>query len=131
MPAPALELREVGSVSRTGCQRRVFLFETIGITVFHWCERAADGDEIGARVEIQRLEERPGTHEFHAVELLLHDPLFRADLFRLSTGTRGNLDRAHYHPRFTGRSACGRVFEPELTADPVSWLARRLSDLPG
>lgn len=131
MHAPALELREVGTVSSTGCQRRVFLFETIGITVHHWCERAADGDEVGARVEIQRLEERPGDHEFHAWEFLLHDPLFRADLFRISTGTPGNFDRAHYHPRFDGRVAGGRVFEPELTADPLSWLAGRLSDLPG
>jgi hypothetical protein len=131
MHAPAVELHDVGTVSATGCQRRVFLFETIGITVQHWRERTAVGDELGARIELQRLEQLPGSHEFHAWELRLYDPLFRADLFRLSTGLPGNFDRAHYHPRFNGREAHGRVFDPELTADPASWLERRLFDLPG
>ena len=124
-----LELRDLGGVSSSGYVRRVFLFETLGITAQNWRERAEDGDEIGVRVEIQCLEEGPGRQEFDAVELRLHDPIFRADLFTLSTGRSGNFDRAHYHDSFTDREPGPRHFEPELTKDPMGWLEAKLSNL--
>ena len=127
----AMLLRSVGSVSSAGYLRRVFLFETFGITSQLWTERAQDGDEVGVRVEIQRLEEQRGRSEFDAVELRLYDPVFRADLFSLSTNAPGNFDRAHVHERFDGRDPGPRVFEPALTEDPVAWLAGKLSDLDG
>ena len=65
--SPALELRSVGEVSSAGYLRRVFLFETIGIIAQHWSEQAADGREVGVRVEIQRLDEQPGAREYDAV----------------------------------------------------------------
>jgi hypothetical protein len=126
----ALELRGVGQVSSAGYLRRVFLFETIGITAQHWSEQASDGREVGVRVEIQRLDERPGDQEYDAVELRLHDPVFRADLFTLETGAPGNFDRAHYH-RFEGRYPGERFFDPALRQDPLGWLAGRLADLDG
>jgi hypothetical protein len=124
----ALELRSVGQVSSAGYLRRVFLFETIGITAQHWSEETSDGREVGVRVEIQRLDEQPGDHEYDAVELWLHNPVFRADLFTLETGAPGNFDRAHYH-RFEGRYPGERFFDPALSQDPLAWLAGRLADL--
>jgi hypothetical protein len=126
----ALELRSVGEVSSAGYLRRVFLFETIGITAQHWSEQASDGREVGVRVEVQRLDEQPGGREYDAVELRLYDPVFRADLFTLETCAPGNFDRAHYH-RFEGRYPGERYFDPALTNDPMTWLAGRLSDLDG
>jgi hypothetical protein len=124
------ELRSVGQVSSAGYLRRAFLFETIGITAQLWSEQSSDGQEIGVRVEMQRLDEQPGEGEYDAVELRLHDPIFRADLFTIDTGASGNFDRAHYH-RFEGRFPGERFFDPALTDSPVTWLADRLSDLDG
>jgi hypothetical protein len=124
----SLELRSVGHVSSAGLLRRAFLFETIGITAQHWQEHGSAGDETGVRVEIQRLEEQRGAREYDAVELRLHDPIFRADLFALSTGAPGNFDHAHYH-RFVGRDPGDRFFESSLTQDPLSWLTGKLSNL--
>ena len=58
--SPALELRSVGEVSSAGYLRRVFLFETVGITAQHWSEQAGRRPGVGVRVEIQRLDEQPG-----------------------------------------------------------------------
>jgi hypothetical protein len=102
MSTTAPELRSVGEVSSAGYVRRAFLFETVGITAQLWSEQGGDGREAGVRVEMQRLDEQPGASEYDAVELRLHDPIFRADLFRIDTGAPGNFDRAHYH-RFEGR----------------------------
>jgi hypothetical protein len=124
------ELRSVGQVSSAGYLRRAFLFETIGITAQLWSEQSSDGQEIGVRVEMQRLDEQPGEHEYDAVELRLHDPIFRADLFTIDTGAPGNFDRAHYH-RFEGRFPGERFFDPALADSPLTWLAGRFSDLDG
>jgi hypothetical protein len=79
---------------------------------------------------MQRLDEQPGEREYDAVELRLHDPIFRADLFTIDTGAPGNFDRAHYH-RFEGRFPGERFFDPALADSPLTWLAGRLSDLDG
>jgi predicted HD phosphohydrolase len=126
---PAVELQDVGSVSSAGVQRRCFFFAGIGITAQHWRERADDGDETGVRVEIQRLTQDSGPMEFAAVQLLLHDPVWRADLFSFSAEPPGNFARAHYHPSFDGREPTDRHWDPELTRDPVTWLTGQLAHL--
>jgi predicted HD phosphohydrolase len=125
----AVELRDFGSVSSAGVQRRCFLFAGIGITAQHWRERAEDGDETGVRVEIQRLTQDSGPMEFAASELRLHDPLWRADLFSFSAEPPGNFARAHYHPGFDGREPAERHWDAGLTRDPVSWLTGQLGHL--
>jgi hypothetical protein len=81
------------------------------------------GDEHGARIQVRRVQEsaEPGTH--------LGDPLWRGDLFRLTSGATGNWDRAHFHPRFDGLQAGTRMLDPELTKDPISWALGQLGDL--
>jgi hypothetical protein len=81
------------------------------------------GDEHGARIQVRRVQEsaEPGTQ--------LGDPLWRGDLFRLTSGATGNWDRAHFHPRFDGLQAGTRMLDPELTKDPISWALGQLGDL--
>lgn len=122
----AVELQDVGSVSSAGVERRCFLFAGIGITAQHWKERAEDGDEIGVRVEIQRLAEDNGPTEFAARELRLHDCIWRADLFGFSAAPAGNFARAHYHPSFDGRKPSERHWDASLTHDPVAWVTGQL-----
>jgi hypothetical protein len=124
----ALELHTVGDVSESGYFRRAFLFERLALTAQHWTEHAADGDEVGVRVELQELREERGVSEFDAVELLVHRPIWRADLFRLSTADPGNFARAHFHDRFSGREPSHRRWDEELKAEPVGWLATQLGD---
>lgn len=117
-----------GQVSGSGYQRLAFLFQTVGITMQHYRIHADEGDELGVRVEIQHLDARPGPDESDAWELRLHAPIFRADLFTLSTGVPGNLERAHYHPIFSGRSPIERVFDVRIRTEPLTWLTDVLSD---
>ena len=127
---PEFELRNFGEMSGMGYRRQAFMFDTVAVTVNHHCIYASDGDEVGVRVEVQQLEATPGATESDAFELRLHGPLFRADLFSLSTGGPDNMDRAHYHPYFEGRDPGDRLFEPEIVEDPMGWLSGKLSDLP-
>ena len=57
------------------------------------------GDENGARIQIRRVQDgaEPATQ--------LGEPIWRGDLFKLTDGSPGNWDRAHYHPRFHGLQA--------------------------
>ena len=65
-------------------------------------------------------------------EFLKGQPLFRADLFTRDSGAPGNWESAHYHPHFVEDwFPCTRVWEPALTADPVSWMRQKLTDVPG
>lgn len=129
MRAPELELKDVGALSSAGYQRWIFAFETISIMVQHAGTRAPEDEEVGVRLEIQRLGEQPGSTESDAIEMRLYDPIFRADLFALSSGAPGNIDAAHYHPCFDGRDPGDRVFDAALTEDPIGWLTLALSDL--
>lgn len=120
------ELQDAGAVSRAGLQRRCFFFAGLGLTMQHWQENAGNGEETGVRVEIQRLTQEAGPMEFAAWELRLHDPIWRADLFALSTDLPGSFSRAHYHPGFSGREPRERQWDVELSRDPVAWLAAQL-----
>jgi hypothetical protein len=123
---------EVGSVSERGRVTYAFLFERIAVTVKRWVQHAPDGDERGARVEIQRLEWSPIGSEFAAVPVSLKDPLWRADLFTFVPGAPGNHERAHFHPIFDGYEPSDRPtdrsWDPDLTADPIAWLETQLGD---
>jgi hypothetical protein len=90
-----------------------------------------DGPEQGVRVEVRRLERPPLQGGIYSAQpIAVGRPLWRADLLE-SVDNPGSLDRAHHHPTFTGWDPSPRVFLPELAADPVGWVGRRLSDLDG
>jgi hypothetical protein len=124
-----MELKRVGSVSWGGNLRRAFLFDDVALTLQHWLERTADGNECGVRIEIQRLAENSASEvatEFAAKVLRVAGPIWRADIFTLSSGVPLNLDRAHYHSKFNGDEPCDREWDERLTSSYLSWLLDNL-----
>jgi hypothetical protein len=109
-----------------------FLIGGVGITVRHWVEPPDAGEECGARLEIQRIEEEPPEVFYAASARCLRQPVLRADLFTRIAGAPGNWDAAHYHPRFDDRwIPCDRVWDPQLTSNPDGWLRTKLQGLRG
>jgi hypothetical protein len=89
-----------------------------------------EGPEQGVRVEVRMLE--PGDLHgsiYSARPIAVERPIWRADLLESVDGRPGSFDRTHHHPRFTGWNPGRRVFAPDLSADPLGWLAAQLADL--
>lgn len=113
-----------------------FGFERIGVLVsdLYFVDpnpHAGDeGAERGVRLELRLIE--PGELKgsiYSARPIALAEPLWRADLLETVTSPPGSLNNAHHHPTFNGWEPGKRVFDPELTADPVAWVGTQLSDL--
>lgn len=89
-----------------------------------------EGAERGVRLEVRLL--KPGALKgsmYSARPIEVARPVWRADLLEAASGPPGSLNRAHHHPRFNGWEPGRRVFDPEMTADPVGWVGKQLSDL--
>lgn len=123
----AAEMRHVGVVSEVADITYAFFVDGMALTVRRWTEHTDDGDETGARLELQRLhEDRSQGTEFAMPTVLLGAPIWRADLFRLGPGQ--TLERAHHHPRFTNGEPCDRVWlAEEDAAEPLVWTERVLT----
>ena len=89
------------------------------------------GAEHGVRLELRVLErdELKGS-QYSAQPISVGQPIWRVDLLETVAGEPGSFDRTHHHPAFTGWEPGRRVFDTELSADPLKWLAVKLSDLP-
>lgn len=90
-----------------------------------------EGAERGVRLEVRLT----GLGELHgsiysARPIAIERPLWRLDLLESVEGPAGSFDRTHHHPRFDGWEPCDRVFDAELSADPLVWLAGQLADFP-
>ena len=122
------EMRRLGAVSEVGDIAYAFFVDGMALTVRRWTEHGVDGEETGARIELQRLDEdRSAGSEFAMAKVLLGAPIWRADLFRLGPGG-DKLERAHHHPRFTDGEPCDRVWLSEAdAADPLAWIERVLT----
>ncbi|MBK5222159.1 MAG: hypothetical protein JJE52_04650 [Acidimicrobiia bacterium] len=114
---------------------RVFGFDTIGVVIgdLYFVDprptRGQEGPEQGVRIELRHLvRDEPRGSIYAAVPIAVDEPIWRVDLLE-SVDNGGSLDRAHHHPRFRGWNPGPRQFEPDLTADPVDWLGRQLTDL--
>jgi hypothetical protein len=91
-----------------------------------------EGAERGVRLEV-RLLERGGLRgsSYSAQPIEVGQPVWRADLLEAVDGPPGSLNRAHHHPAFSGWEPGRRVFDPDLSADPVQWVGEQLADLEG
>jgi hypothetical protein len=90
-----------------------------------------EGAERGVRLELRLL--APGELHgsiFSARPIRVDDPIWRVDLLETVTSEPGSLNRAHHHPRFNGWEPGTRVFDEELSAEPVAWVGKQLADLP-
>lgn len=112
-----------------------FGFETLGVVVGDMFfvdpspMTGQDTPERGVRLEL-RLVDRGEPHGsiYAGVPIAFNRPVWRVDLFGSTESPPGMLDRAHHHPRFDGWEPGRRHFVPELSANPVSWLAQQLAD---
>ena len=59
----------------------------------------------------------------------LEDLMWRVDMLESVDGPVGSFDRTHHHPRCTDWEPDRRVFDPELSADPIGWFADRLHNI--
>jgi len=115
-----------------------FGFERIGVAVsdLYFLNPSPDpgqeGPERGVRLEL-RFFERPSLRGsiYSARTIIVDRPIWRVDLLEAVTSAPGSLDRAHYHPVFTGWEPSDRCFDDELLVNPVGWVADRLADLEG
>lgn len=113
----------------------VFGFERLGVVLgdLYFVDPdplpGQEGPEQGVRLELRLLEAgdlRGGIYS--ARPIAVGRPLWRVDLLE-SVERPGTLDRAHHHPYFTDWEPCPRRFLPELSADPLGWLAERFTHL--
>jgi hypothetical protein len=115
-----------------------FGFEQIGVVL---CDlyfvdpkpgKGQEGAEHGVRLELRALERGDLKGSIYsATPITVGQPIWRVDLLESVDGEPGSFDRTHHHPAFTGWEPGHRVFVRELSADPLGWLGRKLSDLPG
>jgi hypothetical protein len=113
-----------------------FAFSRIGVVVsdLYFVDAnpgpGQEGPEQGVRLELRMFElgEPPGS-VYSARPVTIGRPIWRVDLLE-SVANPGSLDRAHHHPRFRGWEPGRRHFVDELSADPLGWVGKRLSDLP-
>jgi hypothetical protein len=92
--------------------------------------KGQEGAERGVRLEVRMLEEGELKGSIYSARPINLDlPLWRVDLLESVDGRPGSFDRTHHHPNFTGWNPGPRVFDKELSSDPLSWLAKKLNDL--
>lgn len=116
---------------------QAFVFGCVGVVVgdIYFLDPSPlpgqESPEHGVRLELRIFErgDLRGTI-YSAVPIEAATPIWRVDLLESVDGKPGNFDRTHHHPRFRGWDPGNRVFERPLSADPIGWLARELSDLP-
>lgn len=93
--------------------------------------RGQEGPEHGVRLELRVLERGELRGSIYSAQPIgVGRPVWRADLLETAGGEPGSHDRTHHHPAFTGWEPGRRVFARDLSADPIGWLGRKLSDLP-
>jgi len=89
-----------------------------------------EGAERGVRVELRRLEAGEVQGSIYASRPIgINAPLWRVDMLERVDGPVGSFDRTHHHPHCTDWEPSGRVFDPELSADPVGWFEDRLRNI--
>ena len=90
-----------------------------------------EGAEQGARVELRHFERGELRGSIYSAQpIAVERAIWRADLLE-SVANPGTLDRAHHHPRFQGWEPGTRKFVKEMTANPVAWVGKYLTDVDG
>lgn len=117
---------------------QVFGFDRIGVVVgdIYFIDpspaKGQEGPEHGVRLEVRMLQPGELTGSIYSARpITVAEPLWRADLLESVDGPPGSFNRTHHHPHVHGWEPGHRVFERELSADPVGWVGTKLSDLEG
>jgi hypothetical protein len=93
-------------------------------------DQGDDGAERGVRLELRYFErdELKGS-VYSAVPIRVDAPIWRVDMLETVDSTPGSLNRAHHHPRFYSWDPGARVFDEELSADPIAWIGKQFADV--
>lgn len=87
------------------------------------------GRECGVRVEVRTVDREPRSGTIYSSAALDVGPgVCRFDFLESAPHAQ---DRMHWHPRMADGEPHGRVFDDELRADPMGFLAMRLRDVVG
>jgi len=112
-----------------------FGFESLGVVIgdIYFVDpdptEGQESPERGVRLELRLVSsDEPQGSIYAGIPISFARPLWRVDLLESTESMPGALDRAHHHPRFDGWEPGPRHFVPELSADPVRWLADQLAD---
>src|ERR1700761_3791537 len=117
---------------------QAFVFEKVGVVVgdLYFLDPdpppGQEGPEHGVRLELRVIDrgELKGSI-YSAVPIAAGRPIWRVDLLESVDGKPGSFNRTHHHPKFVQDwDPTARKFERALSADPLGWLAKELSDLP-
>jgi len=117
---------------------QVFGFDRVGVVIgdIYFIDpnpaKGQEGPERGVRLELRML--RPGelAGSFYSSRpITIAEPVWRADLLESADGPAGSLNRAHHHPGMRDWEPRKRVFDRELSSDPVRWVGSQLTDLEG
>jgi hypothetical protein len=115
---------------------QVFGFDRIGVVVgdIYFIDPAPgkgqEGPEHGVRLEIRMLEPGELTGSIYSARpIRIAEPVWRLDLLESADGPPGSLNRAHHHPNMRNWEPNKRVFDRQLSSDPVGFVATMLSDL--
>lgn len=115
---------------------QVFGFDRVGVVIgdIYFLDpkpkKGQEGPERGVRLELRML--RPGelAGSFYSSRpITIAEPIWRADLLESADGPPGSLNRAHHHPVMRDWEPQRRVFDRELSSDPVGWVGAQLADL--
>jgi hypothetical protein len=139
--APPSTLHHFGELIRDSSHRwpfvvlYVFAFERLGVVLsdLYFVDPhpgpGQEGAERGVRLELRFMERgHRGGSVYASQPITIDSPIWRVDLLE-SVDNPGSLDRAHHHPQMTNWEPGNRRFVPDLTADPLAWLAGRLEDI--
>lgn len=117
---------------------QVFGFDRIGVVIgdIYFIDpgpaKGQEGPERGVRLEVRMLEPGELTGSIYSARPIgIAEPVWRADLLESADGPPGSLNRAHHHPHMHGWEPGQRVFDRDLSGDPVGWVGTMLSDLEG
>jgi hypothetical protein len=134
----AVLLADGTSTRLDGEMLQLFGFDRIGVVMgdIYFVDpkprKGQEGPEHGVRLEVRLLEPGELTGSIYSARpISIAEPVWRADLLESTASAPGSLDRAHHHPSMKNWEPGTRVFDRDLSSDPVGFVGRMLSDLEG
>jgi hypothetical protein len=117
---------------------QLFGFDRIGVVLgdIYFVDphpaKGQEGPERGVRLEVRMLAPGELTGSVYSSRpITIAEPVWRVDLLESADGPPGSLNRAHHHPKMSDWEPHRRVFDRDLSSDPVSWVGTKLGDLEG
>src|ERR1700744_1554070 len=128
-------LRSKKTARKGGAMLAAFGVEALGVVVGDMVfvdpspNEGQETPERGVRLELRLVDRAAPQGSIYAgIPLSFSGPVRRGVLSGSTASPPGTLARAHHHPRFNGWEPGRRHFVPELSADPLTWLAGELAD---